>query len=289
MAGSSAPSVVASIKPVHSLVAAVMKGAGEPHLIVRGLASPHAYSMRPSDARALQKAKLVFWIGPEFESFLKAPITALSGGASAVALADAPGVEKRRRKGRDREHDHDRGHEDHDHGSGTFDMHLWLDPHNAIAIVKAARDALSAVDPENAALYSANSQKTVAQLQDLSAAVRSELSGLADRPFIVFHDAYSYFEHRFGLHAAAAITVNPETLPGAKRLSAIQARIRKLGVVCVFAEPQFSPKLVALVTEGTRAKPARLDPLGALEEAGPGHYSKLIRQLAASFRGCLSS
>jgi len=278
--------VVTSIKPVHSLVAAVMKGAGKPHLIVRGLSSPHAYSMRPSDARALQQAKLIFWIGPEFEAFLRAPLSALSHGPKIVAMAEIQGIEKRRLP--DRHHDHDHADEGNDHPSGPFDLHLWLDPHNAIAMVRAAETALAAADPGNAALYRSNSQETIVGLQRLTASVEKGLSGVRGRPFIVFHDAYAYFEHRFGLRAAAAIAVNPETPPGAKRVAEIQARISELGVVCVFAEPQFSSKLVALLTEGTGAKPAHLDPLGALSEPGPEHYPKLIRQLAASFRDCLS-
>ena len=167
-------------------------------------------------------------------------------------------------------------------------MHVWLDPHNAIAMVRAAEAALVAADPGNAALYRSNSRQTVDELQRMSQSVAKGLAGVRDRPFIVFHDAYAYFEHRFGLRAAAAISVNPETLPGAKRISEIQARIRELGVVCVFAEPQFSPKLVTLLTDGTGAKPAQLDPLGALSEAGPDHYPNMIRQLAASFSKCLS-
>ena len=338
-AGQAAPPVVTTIKPVHSLVAAVMEGAGTPHLIVRGLASPHGYSMRPSDATALQEAKLVFWIGPDFELFLRSPLKALSHGPNVVALANAPGVEKRLLKDRDRkkEHDHDdhgkdehkhekhaedehkhekhaedehkhekhaedehkhekhakdeHGHDEHghDHGDSPYDMHLWLDPQNAIAIVKAAQKALSAADTANAELYRANAEKTIAALNDLMAQIKGDLAGLGKRPFIVFHDAYSYFEHRFGLEASAAIAINPEVKPGAKRVSDIQDRIRKNGVVCVFAEPQFPAKLVTLVTEGTDAKTGELDPLGARNEAGPAHYPALIRQMANSFKDCLSS
>ena len=312
-AGQSAPGVVTTIKPVHSLVSAVMEGAGTPHLIVRGLGSPHAYSMRPSDATALQKAKLVFWIGPDFEIFLRSPLEAVSHNPKIIALADAPGIEKLLLKDRDRkgEHGHDEdGHDDHgkdehghekhakkdhghdahghDHGDSPYDMHLWLDPQNAIAIVKAAEKALSAADPANAELYHKNADKTVAALNDLMTQIKGELAGLSNRPFIVFHDAYAYFERRFGLQASAAIAINPEAQPGAKRVSAIQNRIREMGVACVFAEPQFPSKLVTLVTEGTNARTGELDPLGSRSDAGPAHYPALIRQMADSFRNCLS-
>ncbi|MEM8688461.1 MAG: zinc ABC transporter substrate-binding protein, partial [Pseudomonadota bacterium] len=186
---------------------------------------------------------------------------------------------------------HEHGHDDHghDHGDSPYDMHLWLDPQNAIAIVKAAEKALSEADPANAELYSKNAGKTVAALTDLMTQIKGELAGLSKRPFIVFHDAYAYFENRFGLEASAAITINPEAQPGAKRVSDIQNRIREKGVVCVFAEPQFPSKLVTLVTEGTDAKTGELDPLGSRGEAGPKHYTALIRQMADSFRSCLSS
>ena len=294
----SGPQVVTSIKPVHSLVSAVMKGVGEPHLIVRGFSSPHAYSMKPSDAQALQRAKLVFWIGPQLESFLRAPLAALSHAPNTIALANIAGVEKRRRLGRDRhqskehaEHiDHTKHdeHEGHSHAAGQYDMHIWLDPQNAIAIVKAVQVALSASDPHHSEAYEANAEETISKLQQLIPAVRKDLADARGRPFVVFHDAYSYFEHRFDLHAAAAIAVHPETPPGAKRLTEIRKEIRELGVICVYAEPQFSPKLVALLIDGTKAKAAELDPLGARLSAGPNHYFDLIRQLTASFKTCLT-
>ncbi len=291
----SGPSVVASIKPVHSLLAAVMKGVGTPHLIVQGLSSPHSYSLRPSDARALQQAELVFWVGPRLESFLSAPLEALSQRPKIITLADAPGVAKLRvtdaLKGHD--HGHDHSHDDHDEKddarqSAPYDMHIWLDPHNAIAILQAAEIALTELDPDNAALYRANSQATISELQQLTVSLKDKLSSVHGRRFIVFHDAYSYFENRFGLQAIAAIAVNPETPPGAKRLKEIQTKIRSSNVVCVFAEPQFSSKVVDLLTSGTGAKAAYLDPLGALSKAGPQHYPKLLRALAESFSGCLS-
>lgn len=281
----SGPAVVTSIKPVHSLVSAVMKGAGTPHLIVDGFKSPHAYSLRPSDARALQKAKLVFWIGPQFEAFLSAPVAALAGGITSVPLSEATGVEKRRLPERGHGHGHEE-HDEHDHSS-RYDLHVWLDPNNAIAMVAAAQKALSIVDPANAALYAANGGKMTEQLRDLTSSIQADLASVRERPYVVFHDAYSYFEHRFGLHAAAAIAVNPETPPGAKRLKAIRRKITELGVVCVFAEPQFSPKLVSLLTEGTAVKAAELDPLGARQKAGAEQYPALIRQLASSFKSCL--
>ena len=149
--------------------------------------------------------------------------------------------------------------------------------------------ALSASDPDHSEAYKANAERTISKLQQLMSAVQTDLANARGKPFVVFHDAYSYYEHRFDIYAAAAIAVHPETPPGAKRLKEIRKQIRELGVVCIYAEPQFSPKLVALLANGTNAKAAELDPLGARLSAGPDHYFDLIRQLTASFKTCLAS
>lgn len=339
--------VVASIKPVHSLVAGVMQGAGEPHLIVRGAASPHTYSLRPSDAAALEASKLVFWVGPGLETFLDGAIDTLGANAAVVELGEAHGLVKLPfREGgpfdahehgdgheehgaadhghgeaheeaghHDEEHDHgetaaaghDHAHDDeghghdetaeaehdhdagHDHDHGGFDTHLWLDPQNAAAMVHEIEEALATADPENAALYAENAEKLEARLDELAVEIAAELAPVKDRPFVVFHDAYQYFENRFGLRAAGSITVNPDVMPGAERLTEIRSRIEELGATCVFAEPQFEPKLVTVATEGTGAGSGVLDPLGATLDDGPDLYFELMRNMASSLRECLAS
>ena len=84
-----APEVVASVAPIHSLVAAVMAGVGEPKLLVPPGASPHAYSLRPSEARALAGADIVFRVGPGLETFLDKPLAALVEGTSPGDLNQA--------------------------------------------------------------------------------------------------------------------------------------------------------------------------------------------------------
>jgi len=282
--------VVASIKPVHALVAAVMAGAGTPHLVIAGAASPHAYAVRPSDARALADARVVFWVGPQMETALVKPIAALAGDAEVVALADAPGVIALplRAGGAFDGHAHDDA--DHDSGDpiGAIDMHLWLDPVNAKAMARAIEAALAEADPANRALYAANADALTAALDALVREVDAVLAPVRDRPFVVFHDAYRYFENRFGLAAAGAITVRPDIAPGARRVAEIRDRIGALGAVCVFTEPQFEPRVIAAVTEGTAARPGILDPLGAGLDPGPDAYFALIRDLAGALADCLS-
>ncbi|MCW4116784.1 zinc ABC transporter substrate-binding protein [Aurantimonas sp. MSK8Z-1] len=281
-----APDVVASIKPLHSLVAAVMQGIAEPGLIVTGSASPHEYSLRPSDAATLQKADLVFWIGPDFEHFLVKPLETLAPTAGAVALERAPGIHLLApRKGGTFEPDADGDHDD----EGPVDGHLFLDPENAKAMVDAIETRLAAADPENAARYHANAAALRIRLDQLIAGVAAELAPVADRSFIVFHDAYHYFEERFGVRAAGSITVEPDVTPGAQRLAAIRAKVQELGATCVFAEPQFHSRLIDTVVDGTAARTGILDPEGTALEPGADLYATLIQGLADNLRDCLAS
>ena len=305
------PRVVATIKPIHSLVVAVMGDLGAPALIVRGGASPHTYSLRPSDASALEQADIVFWTGHGMELFLEEALDSLAGKANVVALADSPGIELLPiREGgifephedephADDAHDddahegdtHDEGeqHEDEHGHDGDMDMHYWLDPVNAMHMIEQIALSLGDADPANASAYLANADAAVTQLQALADEVRDQLAPVQDTPFIVFHDAYQYFESRFGLSIAGAITVTPDTMPGAARVAEIRDRIAAAGAACVFAEPQFEPAIVDTVLEGTAARAGTLDPEGGALEEGPELYPTLIRNLATALVDCLSA
>jgi zinc transport system substrate-binding protein len=315
-----APVVVTSIKPVHSLVAAIMQGVGTPELIVDGAASPHTYSMKPSNAKALQDAKVVFWVGPGLEAFLEKPLEALGTDASIAELDKAPGLTKLkfREGGAFEAHDdgdaHEAGHDhaekagdhdhagdaaghdhaseardDHDHGHGAFDTHLWLDPANAKAMATEITTTLVAADPANALAYQNNAEALNARLDALDKEISGIVSPIRDKPFIVFHDAYQYFENRYKVRVAGSITVSPETIPGAERIAEIHKKVADLGATCVFAEPQFQPRLVDVVLEGTKAKAGVLDPEAGTLDAGPDLYFKLMRGIADNLKDCLSS
>ncbi|MGO4133010.1 zinc ABC transporter substrate-binding protein [Rhizobium brockwellii] len=304
MRAADAPVVVTSIKPIHSLVSAIMQGVGEPELIVDGAASPHTYNLKPSNARALQDAKVIFWVGPGLEAFLEKPLQALGRDASIAALDDAPGLVKLpfREGGAFEphddgdehdsaaaapEHEHDHAEADHDHGA--FDTHLWLDPMNAKAMAAMITTTLVAADPANALTYQGNAKALDDKLDTLDTEIKGMVAPVKDKPFIVFHDAYQYFEHRYGIRVAGSITVSPETIPGAERVSEIHRKVGELGATCVFAEPQFEPRLVNVVIEGTRAKSGVLDPEAATLKAGPDLYFNLMRGIANSMKDCLSS
>ncbi|KQO81312.1 zinc ABC transporter substrate-binding protein ZnuA [Rhizobium sp. Leaf262] len=316
-----APNVVVSIKPIHSLVAAIMQGVAEPKLIVDGGASPHTYSLKPSNARAIESADVVFWVGDGLEKFLEKPLQSLAGKATVVELDDAQGIEKlpfreggpfeahdhgdheghdhAEEAGHDHshegehkhehKHEHEHEHADgHDHDHGEFDMHLWLDPTNAKAMAVEIEKTLMTADPANAQVYQDNTKKLVDNLDALDKEITATVAPIKDKPFIVFHDAYQYFEHRYGVKTAGSITVSPENIPGADRIKQIHAKVKELNATCVFAEPQFEPKLVNVVIEGTNAKSATLDPEAGTLEAGPDLYFKLMRGIATSLKDCLS-
>jgi zinc transport system substrate-binding protein len=279
--------VIASIKPIHSLVASVMEGVGTPGLIVGGSNSPHTYSLKPSDAEALQNAQVIFWVGHELEAFLEKPLETLGEKAKTVSLLDAKGITKLApREGNGFDH-HE--HEGEAHEEEEVDAHIWLDPENAKAMLTTIAETLSLADPDNAAIYKANAEKTVAAVNELSAEITTTVAPAKGKDFIVFHDAYHYFENRFGVRASGAISINPENPPGAAAISALRQRIANGKVQCVFSEPQFDNKLVNVLIEGSTIKSAILDPEGATLDPGPDLYAKVLRSIAASLTGCLTS
>ena len=307
--------VVTSIKPVHSLVSSVMQGVGSPTVIIEGAGSPHTYSLKPSQAKQLQDADLVFWMGDELETFLEGPIQNIAKNAKSIKLIDSHGLKKIkfREGGMFDEHDDHDDHDDHDkeehakddhddhgkekhakddhddHGHGEFDPHVWLDPINAKAVVHEIEEALVKADPKNAKKYEANAVRMAGKLDQLVTELRVQLQPVQGKGFIVFHDAYQYFEQRFGVAAIGSITVSPEVMPGAERVKALREKIRGLRATCVFSEPQFEPKLVRTLVDGTGAQTGVLDPLGSSLTKGPDLYFELVREMARSLKECLSA
>jgi zinc transport system substrate-binding protein len=278
-------SVAVSIKPIHSLVASVMEGAGTPELIVKGGASPHTYALTPADAEALQTAKVIFWVGHEMEGFLEKPLEALPTGAAVVSLMDDKDLKLLAvREGNGFDADE---HEGESHAHGENDPHVWLDPHNAAVMVDRIAATLGAADPANAARYTSNAARTKQELAALEVEIAAEVAALKDGHFIVFHDAFQYFERRFGIAASGAISIHPENPPGAKGIQELRAKIASADVQCVFSEPQFDPKLVGVIIEGTEVKTGVLDAEAGTLEPGPALYSQLLRNIAKSLKDCL--
>ena len=309
--------VVASIKPIHSLVSYVMDGVGKPDVIVDGYNSPHGFSLKPSHAKMIENADLIIWVGEDLEAFLEKPLNTIAKKAVNIEIMDLSGIKKlkfreknifeghddhghghKEKKHDDHGHGHkekkhddhghkkakhdDHGHEGHAHGE--HDPHVWLDPMNAKVIVKEIEKQLVKLDPDNSSKYKANSKKAQSELDNLTKNIKRDLKG--NLRFVVFHDAYQYFENRFGIKVLGALTVNPDVLPGAEQLSEIREVIEHEKVNCLFSEPQFNPAIIKSIAKDTKIKTGVLDPLGATLDKGKGMYSDLLQSMYASFKGC---
>ena len=311
--------VVTTIKPIHSLVSGVMDGVSNPTLIIEGSNSPHNFSLKPSHAKMLEEADIVFWIGEELESFMEKPLNSLAKNAVQISFMDLKSIEKLKFRemsdhGHDDHHGHedeheghddghkeddheDHGHDDHHghededddsnhdgHDHGEFDAHIWLDPMNAKAMVSEISHELSELDPSNKSHYEKNAEKLISSLDDLIERVSTTVP--KNPSFIVFHDAYQYFENRFNIKAAGALTLNPDVLPGAKQISEIQELIEHDSVKCIFSEPQYNPKIIEMLSADMNVSTSVLDPLGAYIEVGPKMYNNLILEIASSLKDC---
>ncbi len=285
------PRVVASIAPIHSLVAAVMEGVGEPELLIPAEVSVHDYALKPSDLRKVANADLVVWIGEPLETYLVKPLDA--EGVANLKLIDAEGINPHpfgAQSGGEQagQAAPEGGAGEHGHDHLGLDPHVWLDPVRAIAIVKAVTARLMELDPADADLYETNEGLAIASLQALNSEIGTQLAPLGAKPFITFHDGYSYFVERYGLNQVGQLTVEPDRRPGAATLSALRATIASEGVACAFAEPQFDASAIRAMAGDEKMRVGTLDPLGAGIEPGMMLYDTLIRKNADAVAACLS-
>ena len=278
--------VIASIKPLHSLVSYVIDGVGTPGILVDGSSSPHTFQLKPSHATMLQEADIIFWIGEDLESFLETPLKSIAKNSRHITLMESDEIEmlKFREKNIFGDHDEHDDHDEHGHAHGEYDIHFWLDPEIAKTIVKIVTRELSEIDPANSSAYNSNSAKALKEIDQLINDVKSKIN--RDAKYVVFHDAYQYFEKRFGVEVIGALTVNPEVLPGARQLAEIREVIEHENVNCLFSEPQFNPSIAETIARDTGVKAAIIDPLGAELDPGKDLYFDLIGDIASSFKSC---
>lgn len=282
--------VVVTIKPLHALVSQVMNGMGTPELLVQGAASPHTYALKPSDASKLNGADVFFRMSDAMEPFTAKVAKSLPKRVQVITLQSSRGLKLYQRRSGvtfDDNHDHSDGG-DHDHVHDATDGHSWLDPVNAKVLADRIAQVLSAKEPANAARFTANAENLKSKLDELSTELARDLAPVADKPYVVFHDALQYFERRYKLRVVGSISISPDVPPSAKRLATLRKKIASLGAVCVFAEPQFDTRLVDNVIEGTRARTGTIDPEGIKIEAGPELYFALLRNLTRDLKNCLA-
>lgn len=276
------PTVLATIKPIHSLAAAVMAGVGTPELLIGGSASAHSYVLKPSDARKIAAARIIFWVGPDLETFLATPLANLAPDATLVALGQAEGVTRLAARPAGLWTAPPQAAAD-----GHINPHVWLAPGNAIAMTRAIAAALAAADPAHAERYHTNAAKEITVIETLDRRLAAELAPIRKRPYIVFHDGYAYFEAHYGLDAVGAVTVEPDRPVGPRRVAELRDALKSGKAVCIFREPQFPPALIQTLSQGTAARIGVLDPLGAALAPGPDLYPALMMALADSIVRCL--
>jgi zinc transport system substrate-binding protein len=287
-----APRIVVTSKPIHSLVQSVLGDVAKAELIVDGTASAHTYSLRPSDARLLNSANVVFRTSEALEPFTVRVARSLPKSVQLVTLVDAPGLKNLPMR-KDANFEADKQNHGHGHGHAhgrekSVDPHVWLDPANAKAMIDHIATVLKPRFASSAAKLDENAARRKAEIDALAAELDRDLKPLAGRGYVVFHDAYQHFERRFGLTPVGAFVLNPETPPSGRRLADLRRRIGELGATCVFAEPNFDAKVVDTVIDGTKARKGVLDPEGASLPAGPQLYATLMRNLAGELRRCLA-
>ncbi len=285
-------SVVASIKPIHSLVAAVMGDIGTPHLLLEAPSSAHHFTLKPSQARSLQAADIVFWVGPTMEQPLTKALATLAPQAQTLPLIESAGlvlINFDKVTPAHEKHDHEK-HDMHDehakHDDHLINPHIWLDPQNAKIMLGVIAARLAKADPENASTYAANADSMAARLATLETDITSQLASYSAAKFLVLHDAHVYFERRFGLRNYGAITTEPDVMPTASRVKALRDELREHRFDCIFTEPFLGQKAVALIAEGSKVSIGTLDPIASNLPAGAQLYPDLLMSYAKALQSC---
>ncbi|WP_075880790.1 zinc ABC transporter substrate-binding protein [Vreelandella massiliensis] len=292
------PNVAVDIPPVHSLVSKVMGELGEPELFMQQGASPHGYSLRPSEAKTLDDAELVIWVSNDLTPWLSGPLASLASDAEHLELMTLDETQVLNYRDRsvalmeahddhDHHNHHDHGdHDHHDHHHEEADPHGWLDPGNARLWLDAIARRLSVMDPENAEAYQSNATQAKAELLELQMTLEEQFAEQPAPRFVVFHDAYQYFEQRFDVPSEGAISLGDASDPSPARIEALQQHVRENAIQCVFSEPQFNSAMVDNVFGDTPAVMGVIDPLGVELPLGPTLYDQLLRQLADALEQC---
>ena len=282
-----APNVVADIPSVHSLISIVMDGVGKPDLIIPTTASPHDFSFRPSQAKVMQNADIVFWVGEDLTPWLSDPIETLAKDAKKVELLEDSRTHvlefEEEEKGEEEHDDHE-----HEHGHGEHDPHAWLDPINASIWLDIIAEQLSVLDADHSDTYQKNAANGKLKLEELTSETTEALNEYKGWSFIVAHDAYMYFATRFGLDIVGAIASTDDEAPSAGRVAKIAKQVESQNVQCIFKDIHSKDGLVNAVTGQTNVKSILLDPMGAGIEIGTTFYGELIRGFAKSIQTCVS-
>ena len=291
--------VISTIQPINSLVSAVIGNTGKTISIIPAEQSPHDFKLKPSDVKVLQNSNIIFYVSNHLESSVTKVFKNLPKNIKLINLMEESGINHlairdnaawERHDHHDDHDDHDKHgkkHDDHDDHEKEDDVHIWLSPDNAIKIVQKVNKVLSLYFPENSKIYNDNTTKFIDKIKTLKMELVRELSPIKNKPYIVFHDAYQYFEKTFELNAVGSVALEGDIASSPKQISFIKDKIVKSKASCVFQEPQFDSKLVKIVVEGTDAKIGTLDPLGVNITGDKDFYLQLLSNMAKSLKECL--
>ena len=306
--------VISTIQPINSLVSAVIGNTGKSITIIPSEQSPHDFKLKPSDVKVLQNGNIIFYVSNHLESSITKVFKNLpkniklinlmeESGVNHLAIRDNDAWERHDHHGHDDHDDHDKHgkkhddhddhdkhgkkHDDHDDHEKEDDVHVWLSPDNAIKIVQKVNKVLSLYFPENSKIYNDNTTKFIDKIRSLKMELIKEMSPIKNKPYIVFHDAYQYFEKTFELNAVGSVALEGDIASSPKQISLIKDKIVKSKASCVFQEPQFDSKLVKIVVEGTDAKIGTLDPLGVNISENKDFYLQLLTNMTKSLKECL--
>ena len=277
--------VITTIKPIEYLVNAVIGDTGKTVSLIPPEISPHEFRLKPSDVRILQNSNIVFYISSHLETGIVKMFKNLPKNIKTINLMEETGIDHLSIRDNEAWELHD--HDDHDKHDTKDDIHIWLDPDNAIKIVRKINKELSLFFPKNAMIYNDNSSKLINEIESLKIELKKELLPIKDKPYIVFHDAYQYFERAFELNAIGSIALENDVASSPKQISFIKDKILKSQATCVFQEPQFDSKLVNTVVEGTKARIGILDPIGVNIVEKENFYLQLLRNMSKSLKKCL--
>ena len=273
-----AQNIVATIKPVHSIVQNILGDTIEAKLLIDNNSSAHNYQLKPSDIKLINKADVVFYIDPTLESFISR-ITGFNTSANRfVQLTSEDGLVLLEPRSDSHGHDHE-----HD----IVDTHIWLDPVNAKIIAKIVFKTLSAIYPENKEIYETNLIKTIEKLEQLDSSLKAKLEPIEHAAFITQHDAYQYFDKHYNLNFIRAISLDASIPPSVKLTQNLRISIENNNVKCIFSEPQYSDRLVKAIVNDARINAGILDPIGIDLNPGETLYFDLLTNLANNFVNCL--
>jgi len=270
--------ITTTIRPLHSLLSNLMQGVGTPVLLLDSNQSPHHYSLRPSQRRSLAHSDLIFWIGEGLESFMPRVLNSIPKNIKVIELIDSKSLTLLAPRSDHNTHGHGHGHDQHD-------PHIWLSIDNAVTIARVMTDALSQFDPARQNIYYTNLKKLVTKLEQTKKKLQSSFKK-TNFNYLVYHDAFQYFEQLIKLKPLAAISTDEEHAPGIRHLSEVNQLIAKNKINCLIYNTPTEPAIARTLVAQKNIKKIYIEPLGQALQSGPDLYFDLIQSLSAGYQQC---